>query len=43
MSGVIFGVRKHGGTIRSRLAEVPIDNLAAAIGLRSSEKEISNE
>jgi len=43
MSGVIFGVRRMGGTIRGRLAEVPIDNLAAAIGLRSSEKEISNE
>jgi hypothetical protein len=36
MSGVIFGVRRLGGTIRGRLVEVPIDNLAAAIGLRES-------
>jgi len=34
MSGVIFGVRRMGGTIRGRLADVPIDNLTAAIGLR---------
>lgn len=33
MSGVIFNVRRMGGTIRGRLAEVPIDNLAMAIGL----------
>jgi hypothetical protein len=33
MSGVIFSVRRMGGTIRGRLAEVPIDNLAMAIGL----------
>ena len=36
MSGVIFSVRRMGGTIRGRLAEVPIDNLAAAIGLKES-------
>ena len=36
MSGVIFNVRRAGGTIRGRLAEVPIDNLALAIGLRES-------
>ena len=36
MSGVIFNVRRTGGTIRGRLAEVPIDNLAAAIGLKES-------
>jgi len=33
MSGVIFNVRRMGGTIRGRLAEVPIDNLAMAIDL----------
>ena len=36
MSGVIFGVRRMGGTIRGRLAEVPIDNLAMAIGLQNT-------
>jgi hypothetical protein len=36
MSGVIFGVRKLGGSIRGRLADVPIDNLALAIGLKGS-------
>ena len=36
MSGAIFNVRRAGGTIRGRLAEVPIDNLAAAIGLKES-------
>ena len=36
MSGVIFNVRRAGGSIRGRLAEVPIDNLAAAIGLKES-------
>jgi hypothetical protein len=36
MSGVIFGVRKMGGSIRGRLADVPIDNLALAIGLKGS-------
>jgi hypothetical protein len=36
MSGVIFNVRRLGGTIRGRLAEVPIDNLALAIGLKES-------
>lgn len=33
MSGVVFSIRRMGGTIRGRLAEVPIDNLALAIGL----------
>lgn len=36
MSGVIFNVRRAGGTIRGRLADVPIDNLALAIGLKES-------
>ena len=31
LSGVLFNMRKMGGTIRSRLAEVPIDALANAI------------
>jgi hypothetical protein len=34
VSGVLFNLRKMGGTIRGRLAGVPIDNLASAIGLR---------
>jgi hypothetical protein len=36
MSGVIFNVRRAGGTIRGRLTDVPIDNLALAIGLKES-------
>lgn len=36
MSGVIFNVRRMGGTIRGRLADVPIDNLALTIGLKES-------
>ena len=34
MSGVIFNVRRTGGTIRGRLAEVPIDGLVAVLGLK---------
>jgi len=33
MSGVIFAVRKIGGTIRFRLAEVSIESLASALGI----------
>lgn len=33
MSSVIFSVRRMGGTIRGRLADVPLDSLAVAIGL----------
>ena len=33
MSGVIFAVRKLGGTIRFRLAEVSIESLASALGI----------
>ena len=34
MSGAIFNVRRAGGTIRGRLAEVPIDGLVAVLGLK---------
>ena len=34
MSGAIFWVRRMGGTIRGRLAEIPIDSLTAVIGLK---------
>jgi hypothetical protein len=33
LSGAIFWVRRMGGTIRGRLAEIPIDSLASAVGL----------